>query len=162
MNYHFFLYSFLLLCRLRFYLNNCIACFLCLVVFKESERKYRFALALRSRIEFLQNLFSKSIRFQITRIVNEYGLQFWTRVDIHLYLISKTIDFESFCEAVHTLYGDLSDRFAHQVPMPEEMTTMDITSLLSLIGTPQDVLYQKTVQILISVWNLTQYGRNLA
>lgn len=57
---------------------------------------------------------------------------------------------ELFCKSLHVLYGDFSDRAAHRIPLPNEITEADIDRLVKLIGVFGDTPVKAVVKILVT------------
>ncbi|XP_065219630.1 uncharacterized protein LOC135845092 [Planococcus citri] len=124
-----------------------------------AEKKYRFILWIRWRIEVLEKLigvpdsdpisgkpitsrYEKWIAF-FSKKTDRYVIEMEDKIKDH----GSTIDL--FCKAVRVLYGDFVDPAAYYIRRPDEITGGDIDNVLELIGVAGNLSVKAAIEVLI-------------
>jgi len=117
-------------------------------------------LSIRSRIEFLEEFLDvpthePSTGKHLIRRDERWLTYFDTKekdgfaVELKKRIEAAGSNVETFCKSLQVLYGDFSDRAAHRVPLPDEVTDEDINNVLKQIGVYKDKPVKAAIIVLI-------------
>ena len=123
---------------------------------QENEKKYRLLLGVRSRIEYLEELFNPN--HSLTK-GKKPRIDTWLTIldlcthrlinDLKVKIRNSGLTDQEFCESVGVLYGDFNDRAAHRVPRPREIKNKNIDEVMELLEVQEDEPVGLTLNIII-------------
>lgn len=119
------------------------------------EKKYRILLGFRGRIEYLQKIFDannllngvKCSREDIWLTIMDKGRHRLLN-DLKIKIHNAGLKIEEFCQAIGIIYGDTSDRAAHNVVLPKEIKDTQLSEVLELLDIECDESIEATLNIL--------------